>query len=108
MIARQVGTNRDMAKKLRKTTLKAPPNNLRVIRSEEGLKITELAQLSDVSTKTITSIEYRNRNVSPEMKHRVVKGLNQNPRKVKQYKYSDVFPHEEATHSEASRRSTAR
>lgn len=73
---------------------KAAPNNLRMIRTTEGLKITELAELADVSTKTIAGLEYRNRNTSPEMKHRVVNGLNRHPRRKQEYTFKNVFPND--------------
>jgi transcriptional regulator with XRE-family HTH domain len=73
---------------------KAPPNNLRQIRESEGLKITDLAELANVSTRTITRIEYRNPNVTATMKNRVLIGLNVHPKRKREYTLQDMFPTE--------------
>ena len=67
-------------------------NNLRQIREKEGLRVTELAVLAKVSTKSIDRIEDSKKKVSPITKSKVVKGLNINPDKLQIYRYIDVFP----------------
>lgn len=69
-------------------------NLLREIREDEGLRVTELALLSGISTKTIERIEQGARKVSQITKSKVVKGLNLNPKKSRDYKYPDVFPND--------------
>ena len=71
---------------------KPPANELRRIRTLEGLKITELAGLAGVSTKTIQALEYRTRPVAPETKNKIVNGLNRRPNRGKPYDFKDLFP----------------
>jgi predicted transcriptional regulator len=71
-----------------------PENNLREIRRMEGLRVTELALLAKVSTKSIERVEERKRRVSPITKSKIIKGLNKNPEKLRDYKYRDVFPYD--------------
>jgi transcriptional regulator with XRE-family HTH domain len=71
-----------------------PENNLRRIREKEGLRVTELAALAKVSTKTIDRIEERKKPVSHITKSKVVKALNKNEDKLQLYKYVDVFPND--------------
>jgi transcriptional regulator with XRE-family HTH domain len=66
-------------------------NNLKVIRTSEGLTITDLAGLAGVSTKTISRLEEGKRSVAPTMKHRIVKALNKAPSRTKEYTFKDVF-----------------
>jgi transcriptional regulator with XRE-family HTH domain len=70
----------------------AAQNNLRSIRTNEGLTITDLARLSKVSTKTISRLEEGSRNVAPATKAKVIKGLNKVSDKLKEYTLEDVFP----------------
>jgi DNA-binding XRE family transcriptional regulator len=72
----------------------ALPNNVRTIRTSEGLKITELAKLADVSTQSLAGIESRRRNLSVELKHKIVNGLNKHPPRKRDYGFHDVFPHD--------------
>jgi len=74
--------------------LKPPVNALRRVRQLEGLKITELADLADVSTKTVQSLEYRTRPVAPETKYKIVNGLNQRPKRRQDYAFEDIFPND--------------
>ena len=60
----------------------------------EGLKITELAELSDVSAKTIQVLEYRTRPVSSETKHKIINGLNSRSSRQHEYTFKTVFPHD--------------
>lgn len=70
-----------------------PENNLRKIRErDEGLFVTDLAKLADVSPKSIERLENGNRRVSPVIKSKIIKGLNANPKRLKDYKYREVFP----------------
>lgn len=69
-----------------------PKNNLRQIRLKEGLRVTELAGFSKVSTKSIDRIEECKKPVSYVTKSKVVKGLNKNPDRLQLYKFLDVFP----------------
>jgi transcriptional regulator with XRE-family HTH domain len=103
MISGQVPTKSDMNRKIKKKRLKSSPNNLREIRTSEGLKITELSALARVSTKTIAGVEYRSRSVSLEMKHKIVNGLNHNAERQKEYSFSDVFPNDQPLPNNAKR-----
>jgi transcriptional regulator with XRE-family HTH domain len=78
----------------RRIMSKQPANELRRIRKVEGLKITELAALAGVSTKTIQVLEYRTRGVSSETKHKIVNGLNARPNRQREYGFKHVFPND--------------
>jgi len=99
MISGQVTTEPDMPRsaKKKRTSSKAPLNALHKFRTAAGLKITELAALADVSTKTINALEYRNRSVSTEMKYRVLNGLNRNPKRNRELSFAEVFPNDRST-----------
>lgn len=58
----------------------------------EGLSITELSRLSNVSTKVISQTEKGARNPTPLIKNKIVKGLNANAAKSKEYEFKNVFP----------------
>jgi DNA-binding XRE family transcriptional regulator len=72
----------------------APPNQVRPIRASEGLMMTGLAKLASVSTKSISGIETRKRNLSSVLKHRIVNGFNANPNRKRTYAFRDVFPND--------------
>jgi len=70
-------------------------NRLREIRIKEGVTITELARVSKVSQKVISETERHLRDPRLEIKHRILKGLNEirgqsNP----PYSFEDIFPDE--------------
>jgi transcriptional regulator with XRE-family HTH domain len=67
------------------------PNNLRTVRTQEGLKITELSRLSKVSDKTIRDIELGKILSTQVTKQKIVNGLNNNSSKSKKWVYKDVF-----------------
>lgn len=66
-------------------------NNLRKIRLELGLTITQLAGLSGVSTATIGRVERENKIVSDLTKNRIVNGLNKVATK-KEIILEQIFP----------------
>lgn len=66
-------------------------NNLRIIRTNEGLKITELDRLSGVSDKTIRDIENGKISSTQVTKQKIIKGLNSNPSRSKHYTYEEIF-----------------
>lgn len=66
-------------------------NNLRDIRTREGLKLTELSRLCGVSERTIRCIE-KGDYVSTEVtKQKILRGLNTNPLKSRQWNYEEIF-----------------
>jgi transcriptional regulator with XRE-family HTH domain len=67
-------------------------NNLRKTRVEQGLSITELSRLSDVSVTMIRDIETFSKEGSEKIKHRLVNGLNANPRRTREITFEEVFP----------------
>ncbi len=67
-------------------------NNLRILRQQEGLSISELSRLSTVSEKTIRLLERHYTNSRPETKYKIVNGLNKNIDKLKEYTIDEVFP----------------
>ena len=67
-------------------------SRLREIRLDEGLSISQLARWAGVSTATIRDMEQEKRQVQEVTKHRIVNGLNENPRKKRVYKITDIFP----------------
>ncbi len=68
---------------------------MRRVRTLEGLKITELAELAEVSSKTIQALEYRSRRVALETKHKILNALNRRSTRRREYIFKDVFPNEE-------------
>ena len=70
-------------------------NNLKKIRITLGLTITALANLAEVSTKTISQIEKLSREVTEVTKNKIIIGLNSalEPEEER-LTYEDVFPGE--------------
>jgi len=66
-------------------------NKLREIRTREGLKLTELSRLCGVSEKTISDIEKGKYSSTQVTKQKILKGLNNNPLKSKQWSYEEIF-----------------
>jgi transcriptional regulator with XRE-family HTH domain len=66
-------------------------NKLRDIRTQEGLKQTELSRLCRVSEKTIRDIEKGNCSSTEVTKQKILKGLNNNPLKSRKWSYKEVF-----------------
>jgi transcriptional regulator with XRE-family HTH domain len=72
----------------------AAPNNLKNIRTAEGLSIAQLASLSGVSVRTLRRVEGATRNVAPSTKQRIVKALNKKPSRGKGFNLAEVFPND--------------
>jgi transcriptional regulator with XRE-family HTH domain len=66
-------------------------NNLRDVRTREGLKLTELSRLCGVSEKTIRDIEKSKYSSTEVTKQKILKGLNNNPLKSKHWDYEEIF-----------------
>jgi len=68
-------------------------NNLKRIRINEGLTITELAQLSRVSAKVVSQTERMLRDPRDGTKNKILKGLNAalNGSETR-YRFEDLFP----------------
>ncbi len=66
-------------------------NRLRDTRTQEGLKLTELSRLCGVSEKTIRDIEKGKYSSTQVTKQKILKGLNNNPLKSKQWRYEEIF-----------------
>lgn len=71
---------------------KIGPNNLEEIRVKEGLKKSQLARLANVSARIISDIEKGKTNSTPETRNKIIKGLNKNPEKKKNWTHDEVFP----------------
>lgn len=70
----------------------AAKNNLKEIRTKEGLSLTELSRLSNISTTTLRHIENHKKTTTPVTKNKIVNGLNTNPNRTKIYTYEEIFP----------------
>ena len=66
------------------------PNNLKEIRSKEGLSRAALARESEVTEQTIRRIERGHTSTAPT-RHRIVTGLNNHTKKTP-FTYKQVFP----------------
>jgi len=66
-------------------------NKLRDVRTQEGLKLTELSRLCGVSEKTIRDIEKGKYPSTQVTKQKILKGLNNNPARSKLRNYGEVF-----------------
>ena len=66
-------------------------NKLREVRTREALKLTELSRLCGVSEKTISDIEKGKYSSTEVTKQKILKGLNNNPLKSKQWNYEEIF-----------------
>jgi DNA-binding XRE family transcriptional regulator len=69
-----------------------PANNLKEARQHEGLKVTQLQGHAGVSTAAIRNTENGTYNHTVELKHRMVNGLNANPRHTKVWTFEEIFP----------------
>lgn len=71
-------------------------SQLRMIRVAEGLSQAELAKLSGISAATISDIENGKKSPRDLTKHRLINGLNTNPKKIREGNYvvEDAFPHD--------------
>jgi transcriptional regulator with XRE-family HTH domain len=72
----------------------AAANNLKTIRTAEGLSITRLASLSGVSVRTLRRIEGATRNVAPSTKQRILEALNKKPSRGESFNLAEVFPND--------------
>jgi len=70
---------------------KHPSNNLKSIREQEGLSITALSKLADVSTKVISETERSMREPRPEIKYKIINALNEK-NGFEKYSFKDIFP----------------
>jgi DNA-binding XRE family transcriptional regulator len=66
-------------------------NKLYQSRTDEGLKTSELSQLSGVSDKTIRALEQFKITGTMITRKKIIKGLNKNPDKSKTWKYEEIF-----------------
>ena len=66
-------------------------NRLKEIREKELLSISQLAKLSDVDAKTVSRIEKGLSIGNKITRGKIVKGLNSNPKKTKEYSYKEIF-----------------
>lgn len=66
-------------------------NRLKSVRISEGLTITELSKLANISTKVISQTERFLRNPTLVTKHKILKGLNLSSGNLK-YSLEDIFP----------------
>jgi len=69
-----------------------PRNNLKRIREQEGLPISALSRLADVSEKTIRYLEKHDKDSRQLTKQKIVNGLNKNYSRTKEYTFEEVFP----------------
>jgi transcriptional regulator with XRE-family HTH domain len=79
---------------IKKKKVKVLKHNLKTIRQSEGMKVTELAKLSGVSPKSIHGLESLTRNISIELRYKILNGLNRNRSRTKDWAYKDVFPND--------------
>ena len=66
-------------------------NHLKEIRERDLLSIRKLARLSEVDDKTIGQIEKGLRSGNEITRRKILKGLNTNANKTKDYSYEEVF-----------------
>lgn len=66
-------------------------NRLKEVRERELLSISQLARLSGVDPKTISRIEKGISFGTEITRRKILKGLNSNPAKTREYSYKDVF-----------------
>jgi len=72
----------------------AAANNLKSIRTAEGLSIGQLASLSGISVRTLKRIEGATRNVAPSTKQRIIEALNKKPSRGEGFNLAEVFPND--------------
>jgi transcriptional regulator with XRE-family HTH domain len=63
-----------------------------MIREREGLTIADLCRLADVAVISISEFEKRRRNLSNVLKNRILRGLNENPRRSREFEFAEIFP----------------
>ncbi len=80
-----------IAKKFPEMSYPLNENLLYRVRTSEGLKITELANFSGVSGKTISDLEKGNISSTEVTRRKIINGLNKNPNKNKIWLYEEVF-----------------
>ncbi len=68
-----------------------PTNNLNEIMSKEGLANSELARFSNLSDRTISKVKRQKANPSQLTKNKITRGLNENPKKLKNYTAEEIF-----------------
>ena len=66
-------------------------NKLCYIRTQEGLKLTELSRFCGVSEKTIRDIEKGKYSSTQVTKQKILRGLNNNPLRSKSWSYEEIF-----------------
>ena len=66
-------------------------NRLKEVREKELLPISQLAKLSDLDAKTVSRIEKGISTGNKITRKKIVKGLNSNPKKTKEYSYEEIF-----------------
>jgi transcriptional regulator with XRE-family HTH domain len=69
-------------------------NHLERTRVAEGLSLTRLASLAGVSVKTVDRAEAADPAVTARMKHKIVKGLNKNPDRTREFTFREIFPND--------------
>ena len=71
-----------------------PSNYLKRIRLGEGLTLTGLARLADLSDRTIREIEGGQRPGREVTLHQIVNALNGNPKRIRKHEYAfeEAFP----------------
>lgn len=67
-------------------------NNLDSIMKKEALSNADLARLSGLAEKTISKVRRELTNPAPGTKNKIVRGLNDHLKKLKNYIETDVFP----------------
>lgn len=67
-------------------------NNLDLIMKEEALSSAELARFAILSEKTVGKVRGKKTKPSLGTINKIVRGLNENPKKLKPYTETDVFP----------------
>ena len=90
-ILKYMGENNGNIRKISQNSNSPNRNKLYEIRTNEGLKITELARLSGVSDKTIRDLEKDKITSTQVTRRKIVNGLNRNPDKSKTWKYEEIF-----------------
>jgi len=86
-----MGENIGNVRKISHSSDSPNKNRLFEIRTNEGLKITELSRFSGVSDKTIRDLEKEKIASTKVTRRKIVNGLNKNPYKSKTWKYEEIF-----------------
>jgi len=72
-------------------------NKLEEIMNEEGLSNSELARFAILTDKTIAKVRKNEDNSTITTKNKIIKGLNKNPEKLRDYSFEDIFPNNNET-----------